>query len=178
MQDAAFPRQAPKQLCARHRLHQPTIAIGIALFRMKSTRRSKRSSRSVSKRRINPLITSMESRVLLHMHAAQQHDVRPGQVGILQPLHIGIDQALGPRSRQQGGHRHQAQRRLSGTPTLKGQRIPKTSLRIRKIWDRPVRRSWDPPRGARSSIGGRARLRRRNASRLQCGPPARQFQRG
>ena len=38
----------------------PTMATGIALFWMKSTMRSKTSSRSVSKPRMNPPITSMQ----------------------------------------------------------------------------------------------------------------------
>ena len=64
----------------------------------------------------------------LHVHTADHGDVGPREVGVRQPLDVGIDQALVPVRGQQRGNGHQAQRRLGGA--LADQRYGKAKAPI------------------------------------------------
>ena len=56
--------------------------------------------------------------LVLRMHAADQGDVGPGEVGVGQAFDVGVDEALGPACGQQRGNGHQAERRLGGALAL------------------------------------------------------------
>ncbi len=57
--------------------------------------------------------------LLLDVHAADESDVGPGEVGVLQALDVGVDQALVPVGRKQGADGEQAERGLRGSLALK-----------------------------------------------------------
>ncbi len=53
-------------------------------------------------------------RILVHDHAAQEHIIRPANVGVAERLHVEIHQAQLPTRRQHRRDRQQAERRKRG----------------------------------------------------------------
>ena len=74
-----------------------------------------------------------EERVFLDVHGADQRNVGPGEIAVAQALDVGVDEALVPRVRQQGGDGHQAQRRLCGTLAHELERMFEAPIGIGKL---------------------------------------------
>ena len=77
-------------------------------------------------------VQSLIQVLLLHVHAANQCDVGPGEVRVPQALDVGVDQALVPWLGKQRGYSHETQRRLGGALALKRQGITEAPVGVRR----------------------------------------------
>ena len=70
--------------------------------------------------------------LLLRMHAADHGNVGPREVGVGEPFHIGVDQALGPACGEQRCNGHESKRGLGGALALEGERVLEAPVGVGK----------------------------------------------
>ena len=74
----------------------------------------------------------LEHGVVLHEHAGQEDHVGPGEVGILERLHVHVDETYLPVGRQERGHGQQAERRQQRALADETQRTLVAPVSLRK----------------------------------------------